>query len=92
MALPPEPASDTPSASDPDHFGVDDRYGELTERVNRLYWDVQNWTSARADDVELFSILASGSGADWQHRVREAQQRGETLPLKGPRGAEQQPR
>jgi hypothetical protein len=92
MALPPEPASDTPSASDPDFLHVDESYPELTEQVDRLYWEFERWTSTRADDVELFSILASGSGSDGQRRVREAQRRGETLPLTEERPLRNRPR
>jgi hypothetical protein len=73
MAPPPEPTS-------PD---VNDIYPELTGRVESPYWDAGDWTVSRADDVELFSILASGSGLIWQRRVRDAQRHGETLPLKG---------
>jgi hypothetical protein len=86
MALPPEPTSDTPSASEPDAVHVDDT--ELTGQVDSLLWDVDGWSTTRSDDVELFSILATDSGSDWQQRVREAQQRGETLPLKDQRPPE----
>ena len=88
MAFPPEPAWETPSASDPDSFNVDDIYPELTAEVDSFYSDLANWKAAREDDVALFSILASGIGANWQRRVREAQQRGETLPVRN----EQRPR
>jgi hypothetical protein len=82
MALPPEPASDTPSASDPDYLESDSTDTERTGGVDGLYWDFESWETTRSDDVTLYSILASGSGSEWQRRVREAQQRGETLPLK----------
>jgi hypothetical protein len=47
--------------------------------MDSLHWEFDSWSATRADDVVLHSILASGSGPDWQGRVREAQKNGETL-------------
>jgi len=82
MALPPEPTSDAPSASDPNDLHLDGIDADLTSRIDSLYWDFESWTATRADDVELFSILASGSGPEWRRKVQEAQRNGETLPLR----------
>jgi hypothetical protein len=77
MALPPEPASGTSDASSaPDPGDID---AELEARVENLYWECDDWIATRSDDVKLFSILASGSGQEWQRRVREARQNGQTL-------------
>jgi hypothetical protein len=56
--------------------------------MDSLHWEFDSWSATRADDVVLYSILASGSGPDWQRRVREAQKNGETLTLKD-EGSEQ---